>query len=209
MDAKELREQFPEVVQEIERQAIEDYIQNERRELTNFAFYRTYWLAALTMPKSMRDEFIMGIVNYAFTGIVPDLKPQAMSAFVAARPNIDNSVDAVLFGKKGGRPRGHREEKDDGKHEAEIEEIVTYLNAKTGKRYKATTADARRHIVARLNEGYTVDEFKRVVDNMVAEWQNDAKMSKYLRPSTLFGSKMDSYLNATKGEGCGNYGQYR
>lgn len=208
MDANELREQYPDVVHEIEQQAIENFVKNERQELTNFTFYRTYWLSALSMPKNLRDEFIMGIVTYAFTGVVPDLKPQAQSAFIAARPNIDNSVDSVLFGKKGGRPRGHRDEAGDTKYDDEIKQIIAYLNQKTNKSYKSTTADARRCITARLNEGYTVEDCKQVVDNMVAEW-TDPKMQKYLRPITLFGTKMDSYLNASGGEASGEYDQYR
>jgi hypothetical protein len=47
-----------------------------------------------------------------------------------------------------------------------------------------------------LNEGFTVDDFKTVIDNKVAEWKGDAKMDQYLQPSTLFApSHFDGYLN--------------
>ena len=77
-----------------------------------------------------------------------------------------------------------------------IKDIVEYLNNATGKHYKVTTDSTRKYISARLNEGCTVDEFKRVIDLKVAEWGKDKKMKKYLRPSTLFSpTNFENYLN--------------
>ena len=50
-------------------------------------------------------------------------------------------------------------------------------------------------IKARSNEGFEVEDFKRVIDNKVASWGKDPKMSQYLRPNTLFGTKFEAYLN--------------
>lgn len=75
------------------------------------------------------------------------------------------------------------------------DEIVRYLNEKLGTRYRSNSKDTKKHINARLKEGYTVDDFKRVIDNKVAEWQG-TKMEEYLRPMTLFGTKFESYLNS-------------
>ena len=51
-------------------------------------------------------------------------------------------------------------------------------------------------IKARLDEGYTVDDFKTVIDKKVKAWKDDPKMSAYLRPETLFRpSHFESYLN--------------
>lgn len=76
------------------------------------------------------------------------------------------------------------------------EEIVAHLNQRAGTHYKATTAITRKLIKARLKEGFTVDEFKMVIDKKCAEWLNNRDMAKYLRPETLFGPKFESYLNA-------------
>jgi predicted phage replisome organizer/uncharacterized phage protein (TIGR02220 family) len=73
--------------------------------------------------------------------------------------------------------------------------ILDYLNEKTGRNYKATSKATQKHINARFAEGYTEDDFKKVIDNKVAEWLHDPKMQTYLRPDTLFGTKFDSYLN--------------
>lgn len=75
-------------------------------------------------------------------------------------------------------------------------EIVDYLNLKAGTHYKSSTKPTQRLIRARWREGYTLDDFKKVVDNKAFEWQQDSKMWKYMRPATLFGSKFDDYLNA-------------
>ena len=73
-------------------------------------------------------------------------------------------------------------------------EIVDYLNQKAGTRYKHSSEDTRKHIRARVNDGYTLDDFKVVIDRKTAEWKG-TEWEKFLRPSTLFGSKFESYLN--------------
>lgn len=77
-----------------------------------------------------------------------------------------------------------------------VVEIIDYLNQKTGKEYKDTTKKTISLIKARWNEGFTLEDFKRVIDNKVADWKNDQKWSAYLRPATLFnGDKFEGYLN--------------
>ncbi|MCT3436739.1 winged helix-turn-helix transcriptional regulator [Limosilactobacillus fermentum] len=78
---------------------------------------------------------------------------------------------------------------------APYQEILDYLNSKAGTSYRASSKATQRFINARLNENYTVDDFKKVIDIKVAAWKNDPKMSQYLRPATLFGTKFESYLN--------------
>lgn len=73
--------------------------------------------------------------------------------------------------------------------------IVSYLNQKTGKSYKYTTRATRSLINARVKEGFSLDDFKKVIDTKVASWKGDNKMNTYLRPNTLFGTKFESYLN--------------
>lgn len=76
-----------------------------------------------------------------------------------------------------------------------INQIIDYLNQKTGKNFKAGTELTKRHINARLNDGFNLDDFKRVIDIKTEQWLNNTEMNKYLRPSTLFASKFESYLN--------------
>ena len=78
---------------------------------------------------------------------------------------------------------------------APYQEILDYLNSKAGTNYRASSKATQRLISARANEGFTVDDFKKVIDIKVANWKDDPKMSKYLRPKTLFGTNFESYLN--------------
>ena len=74
-------------------------------------------------------------------------------------------------------------------------EIIDYLNEKTGKRFKSGTDATKRVIRARFKEGNSLDDFKAVIDVKATEWIGDSKMEDYLRPSTLFGTKFEGYLN--------------
>ena len=76
-----------------------------------------------------------------------------------------------------------------------ITEIVDYLNEKAHKKYRSNNKTTIRHINARLKEGRTLSDFKQVIDNRCATWLG-TDMEQYLRPSTLFGSKFEDYLNA-------------
>ena len=77
-------------------------------------------------------------------------------------------------------------------------EIVNYLNQKLNKHYRPNSTNIQKHINARLNEGYTFDDFKIVIDKKYNDWMG-TEYEKYLRPETLFGSKFDSYLNQSGG----------
>lgn len=73
-------------------------------------------------------------------------------------------------------------------------EVISYLNLKAKKNFKIDTASHQKFIKARLKEGYALEDFKKVVDIMVAKWKG-TEYEQYLQPQTLFGNKMDNYLN--------------
>lgn len=73
--------------------------------------------------------------------------------------------------------------------------IIDYLNEKADKSFKSTTKKTKSLIDARLAEGFVEEDFYKVIDNKVHAWLEDAKMSVYLRPETIFGNKFESYLN--------------
>lgn len=77
----------------------------------------------------------------------------------------------------------------------DIKYIVEYLNEKAGKSFKPNTAATQKHIKARLAEGFTLEDFKKVIDNQCAKWKG-TDWDQYLRPSTLFGTKFENYLNS-------------
>lgn len=75
-----------------------------------------------------------------------------------------------------------------------FKEVISYLNLKAKKNFKVDTASHQKFIKARIKEGYVLEDFKKVVDIMVAKWEG-TEYEQYLQPQTLFGNKMDNYLN--------------
>ena len=78
-----------------------------------------------------------------------------------------------------------------------IKYIVDYLNEKTGSSFRSTSKATQKLIHARMNEGFEVEDFIKVIDNQTAKWLN-SEWAQYLRPSTLFGTKFENYLNANR-----------
>ena len=82
-------------------------------------------------------------------------------------------------------------------------EVIEYLNEKTGKSISYRSNGNKKLIRARINEGYTVEDLKKVIDNKVNDWfgkgikfSNGKPAENYLHPSTLFIPKnFDKYLN--------------
>ena len=75
-----------------------------------------------------------------------------------------------------------------------MQQIIEYLNQCAGKSYSLRSKQATKFIGLRLDEGYSFDDFKKVIDVKCAKWLNTS-MQDYLRPETLFGSKFETYLN--------------
>lgn len=75
------------------------------------------------------------------------------------------------------------------------QEIIEYLNNRAGKSFKHTAKGNQKNIAGRWAEGYTVDNFKHIIDVKTEEWlgtDND----QYLNPVTLFRPlHFEKYLN--------------
>ena len=94
------------------------------------------------------------------------------------------------------QPKPEKKEKKEKPSRPEFKEIIDYFNEKAGTKYKHTSKSTQTAINARLNDGFSVNDFKAVIDIKVKKWLNDPKMRDYLRPETLFAaSHFESYLN--------------
>jgi uncharacterized phage protein (TIGR02220 family) len=100
------------------------------------------------------------------------------------------SVDTLKEGKE-----PLRSKEDNKEHIVPFKKIIFYLNEKSGKRFQPTADETKRVIMARWNQGYKLDDFKKVIDNKCNEWLPKPDMINYIRPQTLFGTKFESYLN--------------
>lgn len=83
-------------------------------------------------------------------------------------------------------------------------DVIAYLNEKAGTKYKASSSKTKTLINARIREGFTLEDFKTVIDNKCADWLN-TDYAKFLRPETLFSPKFEGYLNQ---KGVGKHGRF-
>ena len=89
------------------------------------------------------------------------------------------------------------------------EKVIEYLNEKTGSTFalKGTNIDL---ISTRISEGFTISDFKIVIDKKTFDWKG-TDQQKYLRPITLFSkSKFENYLNGLNDAGNpkNNFGKF-
>ena len=106
--------------------------------------------------------------------------------------NIESNLELILKPVKEKKPR--QPQVKPKSNDDMIVEIIEYLNDCTGKSYKPTSKVAILNINARLKEGYTKDDFIKVIKVKSTKWLG-TKFEDYLTPNTLFGNKFESYLN--------------
>lgn len=76
-----------------------------------------------------------------------------------------------------------------------IDQVIKYFDEVTGKKTNTQNKKIRKLINNIIYSGYSFEQIKTVIKRKNDQWKNDEVFSKYVRPSTLFGSKFDEYLN--------------
>lgn len=79
-------------------------------------------------------------------------------------------------------------------NQKEADEIINYLNLRAGTHFRANTPKTIKLIKSRMKEGFTTQDFMKVIEIKVRTWKG-TEWDKFLRPETLFGTKFESYLN--------------
>lgn len=152
-----------------------EYIIKEDKYINNVKFCEYY----ATKLDTVYNKVAQGI-QQSLTGYTTKFNtPMQQSLTNNINDNIINKLDNII------------ELKDN----VPYQEIVNYLNNSAGTNYRASSKKTRELIKARINEGYTLEDFKVVIEKKTREWINDNKMKGYLRPETLFGTKFEGYLN--------------
>lgn len=121
-----------------------------------------------------------GVLN-KFNEPTKKIKSPYLENYKEREPLLDNHLDKDTVGKPDGA--------------IPYQSIIDYLNAQTSKSFKSTTIKSREMILERWNEGFRLDDFKKVIDKKVISWLNDPSRNIYLRPQTLFGPNFEGYLN--------------
>lgn len=174
----------------------------------------------------MPDEVIarlLGLDNQTFNQALTKL----LTYGVAKRRDADNAIFSKRMvadekicqirreaGKRGGNPALLKQipttrdkqnptpsSSSSSSENKDAAEVLAYLNDKAGRNYKPVPANIGL-IAARLREGATADDCRKVVDAKVSAWLGDAKMGEYLRPATLFNAtKFAQYVGELGGGG--------
>ena len=119
-------------------------------------------------------------------------KPQENTSKMSMS-NVNVKEDRDIRGM--GEEEKEEKDTDDTSLLAEIsKKVISHLNEKTGSKYRSNTKSTLKHINARLNDGYKLDDFIVVIDKKSKEWK-ETEFEKYLCPETLFGTKFEKYLN--------------
>jgi uncharacterized phage protein (TIGR02220 family) len=79
-------------------------------------------------------------------------------------------------------------------------QVIEYLNIHAETTFSTKLGSNIELICARLKEGYTLQDFKSVVDIKVKDWKG-TDWAKFLRPNTLFAkTKIENYLNSNNND---------
>lgn len=80
--------------------------------------------------------------------------------------------------------------------------VIAYLTEKSGNKFrfgdeaKTKKSDKYIKVTARLREGHSIDDLKKVIDVKCSDWGDSQKFKKFLVPSTLFCKKnFEKYLD--------------
>ena len=138
--------------------------------------------------------------NFSIYQIIKTNEMMVTNAYVISNSKDSNSN--TLEGKEvtNAYVIGNSNTKNKEKENNIYSEIIKYLNEKANTNYRPSTKNTQSFISARLKEGFTVEDFKKVIDVKVENWMG-TDFEKYLRPATLFGTKFENYLNEANKKG--------
>lgn len=79
-------------------------------------------------------------------------------------------------------------------------QVIEYLNSQAETTFSTKIGSNIELICARIKEGYTLQDFKCVIDKKVKDWKG-TDWAKFLRPNTLFAkTKIENYLNSNNND---------
>lgn len=187
--------------------------------IKSLSIYEEYTDLLEILPDDEHADFYLKMVRYVFYDIEPNEFMSINQERIwknLIRP-IEISKQNAKNGLKGGAPVGNQnarkkttEKTSEKTNDCTNEKtntskmsmsmlnvyvnVINYLNNKLGTKYSYKSKVTQKHIKARLDDGFTENDFYKVIDTKIADWK-DTDFEKYLRPDTLFGAKFESYLN--------------
>ncbi|WOC53502.1 phage replisome organizer N-terminal domain-containing protein [Oenococcus oeni] len=91
-----------------------------------------------------------------------------------------------------------------GKPDASISPNITiakkalnYFNEQSNRKFNLLAKKNTKPIIARLNEGFSPEDLKTVIDRACLHWKDKSEYEQFLRPETIFNGRFDERLNNT------------
>lgn len=149
----------------------------------------------LIVNKIFPDKTTSGRIEYEY--VFREIPEQADEEQKAEKQGIENQPLEIQPLENPLQLNTNKSSKDKSitKYNIYIGLVINYLNKHAGTRYRNDTPETVRLLTRLLDAGYSVNDITEVIDRKVKEWSG-TDFAKYIRPSTLFGSKFESYLNA-------------
>ena len=145
-------------------------------------------------PDLDRITSLGGIVCYTSTGTLLQARACACTTEQREQREIENSTSSLS-----GKPD----------YIGTSREVISYLNQKAGTKFKPKAKATMKFVTARIKDGYTIEDMKRVIDAKCEEWLG-GEFQKYLRPETLFNAtKFESYYSGLTDESGGGWAERR
>lgn len=168
----------------------------------------------VTVQKLYPNQTESGRIEYVYTVHEKPTEQegcaQGLENLGVAPQQVENQGQLSTEEPSTDRPSTKDKTKKEDKEELPYDEIIDYLNEKTGKNFRSTTADYRKEIHARWvdEDKPEVAEFvakcRYVIDVKCAEWLG-TDFEKNLNPKTLFrAANFDRYANQSMPRAKGN-----
>ena len=123
-------------------------------------------------------------------------EPEFIKKQEAEFPSVREIKEIYQFGVQLLRQDFKITEKDESEYDIKAQEIIEYFNSCANTTYSLETGSNKSLIISRLKEGYSISEFKFVINKKINDWKSDVQMKKFIRPLTIFNkSKFENYLN--------------
>ena len=165
----------------------------------SFSFFRSYYEAAQDLSKKERAEFYEAIIEYSFTGKEPEVKGVVSICWKLVKPTLEKSMQDVLNGAKGGRPKKSENpgfgEKENPGFENSKSQSITGEGEGEGRSPAAVDVELSK-IVQHYQQA--VGDFPRSALDKLQKWRQEYSTEMILLAidkATEAGKRSWSYIN--------------
>ena len=180
-----------------------------------FNFYLSFFEVFEELPNDKEKlAFIKALLNKQFYGEEPKLTGMAKFAYISQQQVINQQVEGwenkmkTTLSKgvsKGGSQGGSVQEEEKGEEKEQyvkldFVKLLSFINQKTGRKFKTINKDVKRKYEARLKDGYTKQDILNAVINASNLQYHKDNGCQHLTPEFFSrATTLDKYGNEAKG----------